>query len=144
MGSYPLDLGAEMMSTLVCSSPSLRTVRLCSGSSRANVPARVGMLLAVDHQRRAAAEDVEHLLLVAVGLVVLGNLLAGRDLDDIDPECPQLERAANELPVAGRLAIVPVGEPEAHDDAPYQSTTITQFVVGRQAAGVIYETYLVG
>ena len=44
------------------------------------------MVLAVDDERRAAAEDVEHLLLVAVGLVVLGNLLAGRDLDDVDAE----------------------------------------------------------
>ena len=42
IGSYPLDRGAEAISTLAVSSPSLRTVRLCSGSSRANEPAGAG------------------------------------------------------------------------------------------------------
>src|ERR1700719_238161 len=42
IGSKPLDTGAETMSTLAASSPSLRTVRACSGSRRANVPARAG------------------------------------------------------------------------------------------------------
>src|SRR4051812_42751321 len=42
MGRYPLVRGAEAMSTLASSSPSLRTVRRCWGSRRANVPARAG------------------------------------------------------------------------------------------------------
>src|SRR5207245_6092040 len=41
------------------------------------------VILAVDDQRRAAAEHVEHLLLVALALVLLGNLLAGRYVDEV-------------------------------------------------------------
>src|SRR5829696_1613936 len=42
IGSYPLERGAETIKTVAISSPSLRTVRRCSGSSRAKVPAVVG------------------------------------------------------------------------------------------------------
>jgi len=38
IGSYPLDRGAEAVRTLAGSSPPLRAVRRCTGSSRANVP----------------------------------------------------------------------------------------------------------
>jgi len=64
------------------------------------------MFLAVDHQRRAATEHVEHLLLVALGLVVLGIPLAGRDVHDVDAKSLQAERTANQVPVAGGLAVV--------------------------------------
>jgi hypothetical protein len=74
------------------------------------------MVFAVDDQRWVAAEDVEHLLLIPVDLVVLWNLRTGTDLDHVDSECPQLKRPANELPIAGRLAIILVGEREAHHD----------------------------
>jgi len=49
-----------------------------------------------------------------VDLVVLGNLLPGGNLHDVDAERLQLERAANQLPVADRFALGSVGERVAH------------------------------
>src|SRR5829696_8728134 len=68
----------------------------------------------INHQRRCAAHGVEDLLLVAAGLIVLGDLLAGWDVDEVHAERAQAERPTHEPPGAARLAVVAVGEIEAH------------------------------
>src|SRR5829696_6894494 len=68
----------------------------------------------INHQRRCAAHGVEDLLLVAAGLIVLGDLLAGRDVDEVHAERAQAEGPTHEPPGAARLAVVAVGEIEAH------------------------------
>jgi hypothetical protein len=71
------------------------------------------MLLPVDDERRVAADDVEHLFLVASGLVVLRDLLPGRYVDDVHAERGDAERPADEPPAAGRLTVVEVSEVDA-------------------------------
>src|SRR5829696_8150541 len=61
------------------------------------------VLLAVDDHGGGSLEDDEDLLLVAADLVVLGNVLPGRDLDDVQPEGPDPERLAREPPIARLL-----------------------------------------
>ena len=92
------------MRTRATASPSFRTVRFGAGSSRANEPVAQRVVGAVDDQRRRALEDEEQLLVVALDLVVLGDRLAGRQLDRVDPERGDAERAPHEHPLAVRPA----------------------------------------
>src|SRR5205807_5190238 len=62
------------------------------------------------HQRRRAGDDVEQLLLVTLGLVVLGDRLSRWDLDQVHAERPAAERATHEPPVARSLELVPVSD----------------------------------
>src|SRR3954454_7510292 len=67
-----------------------------------------GDVLVVHDHGRLAADDEEHLLLVALGLVVLRNAAAGRDGDEVDAERLEAEGAAHERPLAVALAVVAV------------------------------------
>ena len=113
-----------MISTAAGSSPWLTTVRDSCGSSRANVPAGRLDLAPVDDQARRALEHEEDLLLVAVGLVVLGDPLAGRDLDQVHAERLEPERAADEQPVAGALEILAAADGDALEV--HDATRLTQ------------------
>ena len=64
---------------------------VCDCAPRLRVEAREGpgrsrVLLAVDDERSVALDDEEDLLLLALGLVVLGNPVVGLELDEIHPE----------------------------------------------------------
>src|SRR5262249_18331954 len=71
------------------------------------------VLTAVDDHCWLAAEHVEHLLLIAAGLVVLRDLPTGRYVDNVYAKRPHPERPADERPVTGPLALVGVGEGDA-------------------------------
>src|SRR5436309_1802602 len=98
-----------MMRTLAGRGPWLRTVR------RVDVDADEGPLrrldfLAVDDDCRLAAQDEEDLLLVAQGLVVLGDAAARRDRDEVDAERVEPQRPPDEQPVAVPFAVIAVDE----------------------------------
>src|SRR3954467_11372018 len=57
-----------------------------------------GAGLAVDLERRIRCQGQEDLLLVARGLVVLRDALGGLDVDHVEAERFQVERAPNEQP----------------------------------------------
>src|SRR5688572_30883722 len=71
------------------------------------------MLRAVDDHRRGAVQDDEHLLVVALALVVLGEAFAGLEVDDVHPERAESERATGEAPLARALEIAAVDDVEA-------------------------------
>jgi hypothetical protein len=58
------------------------------------------VLIAVDDHYWLAAKHVEHLLLIAVGLVVLGDPSTGRYVDKGYAKGPHPEGPADERPVA--------------------------------------------
>ena len=60
------------------------------------------MIDAFDDDDRVAVEHEEHLLVVATALVVLGDRLAGRQLDRVHPERRDAERPPHEHPLAVR------------------------------------------
>ena len=67
----------------------------------------------VDDEARRPVEEDEDLLLVAVALVVLGDPLARRDLDEVHAERGQPERAPREQPVAGALEVLAAADRDA-------------------------------
>jgi hypothetical protein len=60
------------------------------------------MVDAVDDERRVAVQHEKHLLVLSPPLVVLGDRLAGRELDRVDPEGADLERPPHEHPLPVR------------------------------------------
>src|SRR5215831_3763133 len=88
-------------------------------------PGRGRMVLAVDHDHRASLEDDEDLLLVALGLVVLGDRVALLDLDHVEAERADAEAASHELPapVPVELAQMPDREALGHGRTIWEGQT---------------------
>ena len=84
--------------------PSLRTVRVGSGSSRANEPGRRACSAPSATSVGVALEHEEELLVVSLTLVVLGDRVARLELDGVDAERVHAERAPHQDP----LAVVPL------------------------------------
>ena len=78
---------------------------MSASQSSGEGPGRGRMVLALDPQHRLAFEDHVELDLPALGLVVLGELAAGSDLDQVETEGRGPEGLAGELPggVTGAL-----------------------------------------
>ena len=95
-GSTPIS------SAVTGASERLRIVRLGGRLDRGEGAGRRRMVLAVDPQHRLALEDHVELDLAALGLVVLGDLPAGADLDQVEAEGRGAERLARQPP--GRVA----------------------------------------
>ena len=80
----------------------LRIVRLAGGSIEAKVPAGAGWSSPSSRSTASPSRIDVELDLAAAGLVVLGDLAAGRDLDQVEAEGRGAERLARQPP--GRLA----------------------------------------
>ena len=96
--------GAETMRTRATEAPSLRTVRVGSGSRRAYEPGPQRVLGPVGDERGRPVEHEEELLVRPLALVVLGNRVTRLELDGVDAERVDAERAPHQDP----LAVVPV------------------------------------
>jgi unsaturated pyranuronate lyase len=113
----------------VIRSPPARTRRSASGSSLTTRRGGERELLAVDLERPAAREDDHDLLLLRGGLVVLGPLGAGAELEPVEAERGRADRAAQEphaasmrgaYGTAARRRTLARMEPFAWDAAPVE------------------------